>query len=107
MRRIRASGLLESVLALALLSGVLSTAVAIHFRVRAADRAMARLIAWDLTERVVALREADLGPVDHRTDGYTVSWTAVPVDAHHEHVRIQVDHAGRRLLTRDVIVERP
>ncbi|HMQ77086.1 MAG TPA: hypothetical protein PKE21_13575 [Flavobacteriales bacterium] len=107
MDRLPASSLLEAVIALGLLAAVLSTALAVQFRVREADRAWVRLVAWDLSEELIAHWE----PQGHRNiparSGLHVDHVSVPVDGHHHLLHIRISHGDTEVLLREVIIDRP
>lgn len=52
--RLRAGSLLESVLALTLIAGALSAAVALHAQVLGSDRALERISAWSAVQGALA-----------------------------------------------------
>jgi hypothetical protein len=52
--RLRAGSLLESVLALTLIAGALSAAVALHAQVLGSDRALERISAWSAIQGALA-----------------------------------------------------
>jgi hypothetical protein len=62
-KRLPGGSLLESVLALCLIAGALSAAVALHSQMLGSDRAMDRLGAWSAMQAV--LKEPIVGPGVH------------------------------------------
>ncbi|MBK9274179.1 MAG: hypothetical protein IPM49_06535 [Flavobacteriales bacterium] len=107
MDRLPASSLLEAVIALGLLAAVLSTALAVQFRVREADRAWVRLVAWDLSEELVAQWRPQGTWSPPARSGLRVDHVSVPVDSHHHLIRIRVSHGDTEVLLREVIIEDP
>jgi hypothetical protein len=107
-RRLRAGSLLESVLALTVIAGAMSAAVALHTQVITSDKAMDRLCAWSAIQG--ALGEPWNGPGTTTIEvvpGWPVERTVTPTGP--ELVRMDLicsDH-GRVILQHSVILPFP
>lgn len=103
--RLMASSLLETVLAMALMGGALSTALWMHMRVLATDRAMLRLKAWSMTEELLA--GGAPSSQDGAPGGITMETQHEVIGPGMERIRFTCTHGGRTLLVRHVIQPLP
>ena len=102
--RIRASSLLESVLALALLAGALSFSVGLHFRVLTADRSSDRLQAWSLSESLAAAPLSDGREATLQVDGMIGERVLSPYAPGLYEAHIRVQRNGHDILDRRLMI---
>jgi hypothetical protein len=101
--RLKAATLLESVLAMGLMAGALSFAVGMYSRTLAADRSSDRLLAWAITEAVIATRDQVDQPAPPAPPHIAVDIQEQVIAPGLVQLTIRCSRGERTLLTRSVI----
>lgn len=97
--RLKAGSLVESLLALTLLAGALSSGVWIHARVLTSDKALERVQAWQCTETLLEGPDALLKD-EIEVDGFRIRVDRTTVAPDVERIQLVCSFGGREVLTR-------